>query len=80
MGAEAVADIDLSWHGFAGDRRWAFNRNDVSSADGIARQPDSISAQVIPYQGGHHCVPQAMLLTVHNWLPLDVLMVMAPLL
>ncbi len=29
MGGEAVADIDLSWHGFAGDRRWAFIRNDV---------------------------------------------------
>ena len=24
MGAEALAEIDVSWHGFAGDRRWAF--------------------------------------------------------
>jgi uncharacterized protein len=29
MGGEALADIDVSWHGFAGDRRWAFVRNDV---------------------------------------------------
>ena len=24
MGAEAIAEVDVSWHGFAGDRRWAF--------------------------------------------------------
>lgn len=29
MGAEALADVDVSWHGFAGDRRWAFVRKDV---------------------------------------------------
>src|SRR3954454_9270276 len=29
MGAEALAEIDVSWHGFAGDRRWAFARNAV---------------------------------------------------
>ena len=29
MGAEALAEVDVSWHGFAGDRRWAFIRNGV---------------------------------------------------
>ena len=29
MGAEALSSIDVSWHGFAGDRRWAFMRIDV---------------------------------------------------
>lgn len=27
MGAEALAEVDVSWHGLAGDRRWAFIRN-----------------------------------------------------
>ena len=27
MGAETLAEIDVSWHGFAGDRRWAFVRD-----------------------------------------------------
>jgi len=27
MGAEPLAEVDVSWHGFAGDRRWAFIRN-----------------------------------------------------
>lgn len=30
MGSEALAEIDVSWHGFAGDRRWAFIRNGVT--------------------------------------------------
>ena len=29
MGCEALAEVDASWHGFAGDRRWAFIRNGV---------------------------------------------------
>lgn len=29
MGAEALAEVEVSWHGLAGDRRWAFLRNDV---------------------------------------------------
>lgn len=29
MGAEVLEEVDVSWHGFAGDRRWAFIRNDV---------------------------------------------------
>jgi uncharacterized protein len=29
MGAEVLAEVDVSWHGFAGDRRWAFIRNGV---------------------------------------------------
>lgn len=29
MGPEELAEIDVSWHGFAGDRRWAFIRNGV---------------------------------------------------
>ena len=29
MGAEALAAADVSWHGFAGDRRWAFIREGV---------------------------------------------------
>lgn len=31
MGAEALDDVEVSWHGLAGDRRWAFIR------DGMAR-------------------------------------------
>jgi len=27
MGAEPLAEIEVSWHGFAGDRRWAFVRD-----------------------------------------------------
>ncbi len=29
MGAEALARVDVSWHGLAGDRRWAFVRNNA---------------------------------------------------
>ena len=29
MAAEPLAEVDVSWHGFAGDRRWAFIRNGV---------------------------------------------------
>jgi len=29
MGGEALGEIDVSWHGFAGDRRWAFVRNSL---------------------------------------------------
>jgi len=29
MGGEVLREIDVTWHGFAGDRRWAFVRNDV---------------------------------------------------
>ena len=29
MGAEALQEIDVSWHGLAGDRRWAFVRNSL---------------------------------------------------
>lgn len=29
MGAETVPEVDVSWHGFAGDRRWAFVRDGV---------------------------------------------------
>jgi uncharacterized protein len=29
MGTEALVQADVSWHGLAGDRRWAFVRNDV---------------------------------------------------
>lgn len=27
MGAEALSDVEVSWHGLAGDRRWAFVRD-----------------------------------------------------
>jgi uncharacterized protein YcbX len=27
MAAESLAEVDVSWHGLAGDRRWAFIRN-----------------------------------------------------
>jgi uncharacterized protein YcbX len=27
MGAEALAEVEVSWHGLAGDRRWAFIRD-----------------------------------------------------
>jgi len=30
MAAESVVDVDVSWHGLAGDRRWAFVRPDLS--------------------------------------------------
>lgn len=29
MGGEALAEAEVSWHGFAGDRRWAFIRDGV---------------------------------------------------
>lgn len=29
MGAEALTEVEVSWHGFAGDRRWAFVRDDA---------------------------------------------------
>lgn len=29
MAGEALSEIDVSWHGLAGDRRWAFIRNGV---------------------------------------------------
>lgn len=29
MGAEDLAEVEVSWHGLAGDRRWAFIRNGV---------------------------------------------------
>ena len=30
MAGEPLAEIDVSWHGFAGDRRWAFIRDGVT--------------------------------------------------
>jgi uncharacterized protein YcbX len=32
MAAEPLAQIDVSWHGFAGDRRWAFIREGVTQS------------------------------------------------
>lgn len=32
MGAEVLACVDVSWHGFAGDRRWAFIRDGVAQS------------------------------------------------
>jgi uncharacterized protein len=32
MGAEALAEAEVSWHGLAGDRRWAFIRNGVAQS------------------------------------------------
>jgi uncharacterized protein YcbX len=32
MAAEALGEIDIAWHGFAGDRRWAFVRNGVAQS------------------------------------------------
>jgi uncharacterized protein YcbX len=29
MAAEPLAEVDVSWHGFGGDRRWAFIRNGI---------------------------------------------------
>lgn len=29
MGGEALASVDVSWHGLSGDRRWAFVRHEV---------------------------------------------------
>ncbi|NNF58246.1 MAG: hypothetical protein HKN04_08385, partial [Rhodothermaceae bacterium] len=29
MGAESLEEVDISWHGLAGDRRWAFIRGGV---------------------------------------------------
>ena len=32
MRAEALPEVDVSWHGLAGDRRWAFIRNGVQQS------------------------------------------------
>lgn len=32
MGAEALAEVNVSWHGLAGDRRWAFIRNGLTQS------------------------------------------------
>jgi len=32
MGGEALTEVDVSWHGFAGDRRWAFVRDGVAQS------------------------------------------------
>lgn len=32
MAAEPLGEIDVSWHGFAGDRRWAFIRDGVTQS------------------------------------------------
>jgi len=32
MGAEALANVDVSWHGLAGDRRWAFIRSGLTQS------------------------------------------------
>lgn len=32
MGAEALTETDVSWHGLAGDRRWAFIRDGVEQS------------------------------------------------
>ncbi|MCG8457305.1 MAG: MOSC domain-containing protein [Holophagales bacterium] len=32
MAGEALNEVDVSWHGFAGDRRWAFVRNGVTNS------------------------------------------------
>lgn len=32
MAAEALAAVDVSWHGFAGDRRWAFVRDGMAQS------------------------------------------------
>jgi uncharacterized protein YcbX len=32
MGAEALAEVDVSWHGLAGDRRWAFIRDGMTDS------------------------------------------------
>jgi uncharacterized protein len=33
MAAEPLAEIEVSWHGFAGDRRWAFVRGGLERSD-----------------------------------------------
>ena len=35
MGAEPLNEVEVSWHGFAGDRRWAFIRNGVPDRSGV---------------------------------------------
>lgn len=32
MGGEALAEVDVSWHGLAGDRRWSFIRNSAAQS------------------------------------------------
>lgn len=32
MSAEELSEVEVSWHGFAGDRRWAFLRNGVAQS------------------------------------------------
>jgi hypothetical protein len=49
MSGEALADIEVSWHGFAGDRRWAFIR-DAATRSGFPwltlRERDDMSHYV----------------------------------
>ncbi|MCA9757160.1 MAG: MOSC N-terminal beta barrel domain-containing protein, partial [Candidatus Eisenbacteria bacterium] len=33
MAAEALRAADVGWHGFVGDRRWAFVRSDVPESN-----------------------------------------------
>jgi uncharacterized protein YcbX len=33
MAAEALEEVDVSWHGFAGDRRWAFVQDGLERSD-----------------------------------------------
>ena len=41
MAPERLAEIDVSWHGFSGDRRWAFIRDEaVQSGPTEVRQED----------------------------------------
>jgi len=35
MGAENLAEVEVSWHGLAGDRRWAFIRNDAVQSGAV---------------------------------------------
>src|SRR5258708_7827312 len=32
MGAEHLAEVDIGWHGLAGDRRWAFVRHGMAQS------------------------------------------------
>lgn len=32
MAAEPLTEVDVSWHGFSGDRRWAFIRDGVTNS------------------------------------------------
>lgn len=53
MAGEALPEVGVSWHGFAGDRRWAFGRCVVITLDPVTaeREPKILRAVASDRQG-----------------------------